>query len=62
MMGLCCGDCCRSASSCVTAAVNMANSAVIPQLSDHEISETSGFALENPEVMHPNLNFLIGQL
>ena len=40
----------------------MANSAVIPQLSDHEISETSGFALENPEVMHPNLNFLIGQL
>ena len=33
----------------------MTNSAVIPQLSDHEISETTCFVLEDPEVNYLTL-------
>jgi len=39
----------------VRAEENMSNSDIIPQLSDYDVSETTGFALENPEVSLPDI-------
>jgi len=45
----------------VIAVANMSSTEVVPELSDYDVSATTGFALENPEVSGV-MNFTINSM